>query len=169
MSLHVRTVLTGRACVRIFFAASGNALEQRAAKFAAKNEHGIDKNGTWRFASRAAFHSINDPIAQDWGQSPVFEGKSCSHGRLFTRRESALPLLGAFGRMISHEDPVFTAERNMSPCQHPRASTHPRFGCSSFSGRRYGASSGLLWTTRLCEPLPRRGVCHYRTGWDRFA
>jgi len=29
----------------------------------------------------------------------------------------------------------------------PRASTHPLFGCSSFSCRRYGASLGLLWTT----------------------
>src|SRR5579859_3807738 len=48
-------------------------------------------------------------------------------------------------------------------------STNAHFNCSSYACRRYGASSGLLWTTRLCDPLPRRGVCHCRTGWDRFA
>jgi hypothetical protein len=31
-------------------------------------------------------------------------------------RESALPLLGAFGRITSDERPVFAAERTMTPC-----------------------------------------------------
>ena len=62
-------------------------LEIRAsihAKFAAKSTHWIYKNGTRRFASRAAFQSINDLLAQHSGQLLMFQGKSCSHGRAFT-------------------------------------------------------------------------------------
>jgi hypothetical protein len=39
----------------------------------------------------------------------------------------------------------------------PRTATHPRIGGSSFSGRRDGASAGLLWTTRLCDPYHDEG------------
>jgi len=54
------------------------------AKFAAKSTHWIYKNGMRRFASRAAFQSINDLIAQHSGQLLMFQGKSCSHGRSYT-------------------------------------------------------------------------------------
>src|SRR5260370_1378052 len=51
----------------------------------------------------------------------------------------------------------------------PRASTNAPFHCSSFSCRRYGASPGLLWTTRLCDHHTFRRVCHGRTRWDQSA
>jgi hypothetical protein len=44
----------------------------------------VYKNSTWRFASRAAFHSINGCAAQDSWQLLMFEAKSCSYGRSFT-------------------------------------------------------------------------------------
>src|SRR5262245_49605328 len=41
------------------------------------------------------------------------------------KEKLALPLLGAFGRMPSHEYPVFAAERNRNLCQHPKNSNPP--------------------------------------------
>src|ERR1700730_15007877 len=45
---------------------------------------GITKNDSSSTAPEAVSQPINSCAAQHSGQIPVFEGKTCSHGRLFT-------------------------------------------------------------------------------------
>src|SRR6266849_4204538 len=51
----------------------------------------------------------------------------------------------------------------------PKEPTYLRFDCSPLCLSGYGASTGLLWATGLCDHVSGRGFCHRRTRRDRFA
>jgi hypothetical protein len=48
----------------------------------------IYKNGAQTSACGAVFQIVNGCAAQDWGQLLMFEGQTCSHFGLFTRRRT---------------------------------------------------------------------------------
>lgn len=87
MSLSARTVLPGRACVRIFSAnlvGSGNAFEQRAIHFAVKNGHRIYRNGKRPLACKAASFAHASYAAHIGGQKLTSESKNRSLRMSFT-------------------------------------------------------------------------------------